>query len=298
MSYDTDFQRDKLEFIKKYSVCPESGTPEVKGTQATIGKAMSLVLITNATKMRARAHLDLHRGGERGALFLNARATNVGFQIYFLPWLTHNIVGMTIPAGGPDIFFTAAINGCSVFVKGPANRPSVYHAGIGTNLTQGAYKGKVSSLQKAAKKGDAPLFWRLLLDNKVPGASRDPRFGEVNKTHYVRDGTKSRFDKGNTTKRADAFDAFLRKKGMNISLANPWGCVFGFREGGNWSFYLQENLTLLYNSGAKKGTSIPIAISRFYPPQNKGHELLYQRSDTIPNPETLSDTVVSGWTAG
>ena len=58
--------------------------------------------------------------------------------IWFLPWADLNIIRLTIPVKGtsnpdPDIFFTAAINGCSVFVQGSARHPTVYHAGGVTN---------------------------------------------------------------------------------------------------------------------------------------------------------------------
>lgn len=63
---------------------------------------------------------------------------------YFLPWtsdhLTRIVIPPKIPARDgvslaaqrqrdPDLFFTAAVNGCSVFVEDDPRHPTVYHAG-------------------------------------------------------------------------------------------------------------------------------------------------------------------------
>jgi hypothetical protein len=285
--YEDRLVREKLDFMKKYSICPDDGAVP------SDGKSFTLIMITESAKLKSGFELVKRTGAEKGALHL--RLVDGGKQpIYFLPWLTHHIVGMSIPIGGPDVFFTAAINGCSVFITGDPASPTVYHAGIGTDLNENAFKEKGSpTLSTAAKKKDAPLFWRLLLKKLVPLVAIDGSLGEVNKTHYVKDGTVGAFDRGQTTKRADAFDDFLRKKHKNlgINLVLPWGCVFGFRDGGAWKFYLQENCTA-YFKGGKNATSLPMAITQVFPADGGKHNIIHQRWEGIENPLTLSDTVV------
>ena len=64
--------------------------------------------------------------------------------VWFLLGKVDHLIEMTIPKreneddDGPDdpkIFFTAAINGCSVFVRGDPRSPTVTHAGISQTQT-------------------------------------------------------------------------------------------------------------------------------------------------------------------
>jgi hypothetical protein len=51
---------------------------------------------------------------------------------YYLPWSPGWAVKYNIPANARDkaFFLTAALSGCSVFVRGPATNPTVYHCGL------------------------------------------------------------------------------------------------------------------------------------------------------------------------
>ncbi len=60
----------------------------------------------------------------------------------------------------------------------------------------------------------------------------------------------------------------LAQPGLTLKYCSPWGCVFGVRAlNGDWSFYLQENVTIVYESptGVPWGTCRPIYISRIFP---------------------------------
>ncbi len=162
--------------------------------------------------------------------------------IYFLPWQSHQLVSLTIPEYteenvvsygrgleidplSPHIFFTAAINGCSVFVTGSARAPTITHAGISQDTTPyGA---------------EAELFWRDLLDaHNVAQNTYINRVAEVNRKDYIT-------GPGNTTLLAMRYKRWLDQLPTNTPLkvesVNPWGAVFGIRYGRMWSFYLQEN---------------------------------------------------------
>lgn len=166
-----------------------------------------------------------------------------GQPAYFLPWDAKGaIVRLTIPPKGtrrgldPDIFFTAAINGCSVFVQGDPKSPTVYHAGGGTGRSN---------------HNDAANFWRTALSRCMQSyatARARGKFGaDVDKTDYI----KTMGTPGNaTTPLADQYERELKQRldrngKCTVLMVNPWGCVFGVRSGDEWAFYLQENATVV-----------------------------------------------------
>lgn len=194
-----------------------------------------------------------------------------GVPAYFLPWdCAGAIVSMKIPQQGslgrgaedPDIFFTAAINGCSIFIRGEPISPTVYHAGGDT--------GRGNDMDRSA------AFWREVLANFAHLS--DGRFvTEVNKKDYIKTPGQLATDGKLTTANAKAYQAWLENKYkniLNIQLVNPWGCVFGFRNNSLWKFYLQENATIVYltvnkNRGVQ-GTKMqivsrPMVVREIYP---------------------------------
>jgi hypothetical protein len=232
-----------------------------------------------------------YKGNERACHTVQDGGT---LSIYYLPWLSKRIVGMEV-AGDSDIFFTAAINGCSIMVTGDPTKPMVYHAGIGTDLNAGAYLGDDKELKATATAKDAPKFWRLLLTKTlVPGAWEDKNYAEINRPMYVNDGTGS-------TKRAKDYQKELEKahKADPLKIGNfaPWGCVYGLRDGGKWAFFLQENATVRYeNTKTKKkyATSLVMALTQFYP-KGKEKTNLAMPLAPIKDPFTPSELVLENW---
>ena len=161
---------------------------------------------------------------------------------YFLPWAPQAMIHMTIPRKGsrnvndpdPDIFFTAAINGCSVFIQGSPANPTIYHCG-----------GDPDYATNVRTPTEAATFWRnLVLQHGSPGALH----GEVNKTHYVTDVTTTNADEKSTVT-SRRYEEWLKSeldKTIRVKSVKPWGCVFGIRTGMNWKFHLQENVTTSY----------------------------------------------------
>lgn len=140
------------------------------------------------------------------------------------------------PAGSPNRFFTAAINGCSVFVTGAANAPTVHHAG-----------GDTSTNGLAAQ----AAFWR----NLMVGLGH-VGVAEVNKEDYIKNSTVLLDGGGHTTQAARDYKAWLEADyagELEIEDVRPWGAVIGLRDGaGNWSFYLQENASVSYYTLAQE----------------------------------------------
>ncbi len=230
-----------------------------------------------------------------------ARATQA--PIWWLPWKSRHMVKMKIaPAGtavwdsqnipipNPDLFFTAAVSGCSVFVRGLPTAPSIYHGGIDGKLVDAMgessflVRGVFNKSQFKKLGGTTPEFWRQVLsgmdydttdghttDMKATrGADKFNRpnqpISEVNTTHYTSDkGTK-------TTVNSRALERFLTKqataRGRQIDVVAPWGSVFALRTGGNWAFYLQQNVLLVYTkltSGQQISDCVVLACTPFYP---------------------------------
>ncbi len=157
--------------------------------------------------------------------------------VWFLPWESRYLVEMTIPRRqneddydpeDPGIFFTAGINGCSVFVRGDPRSPTVTHAGISQGQTPYG--------------NDPAGFWRHLLEANLAGNNiHGGKTWEVNNTHYINQTGVSGEAKTANTDRYLQWLKTLPSGPITVSQVVPWGCVFGIRYGRLWSFYLQEN---------------------------------------------------------
>lgn len=226
---------------------------------------------------------------------LRTVASRAGYiPIWFLPWDTKRVLKLKIedsssptlqpygampaPVAGidalpnPGIFFTAAINGCSVFAVGDTRTPSVYHAGI-----TGSLETQMPTAAFTALGGISEDVWRNLVEgahfdntgNIVPKtaaqhthgsfkATRHPYFGEVNRSDYIAERTPTGdvLSRGTlphgaprlTTSKAVELEKKLEKKGNLTDVeVSPWGAVFGLRDStGSWNFHLVKNATISY----------------------------------------------------
>lgn len=300
------FVRDALSFLQKRSLCPPNQTDDYSGklkgnvdmsgfasTGSTVAARNDAVGYRVVQRSKRIAYVELYEDRDRAGIqeqkaldgsLLSRREDNregigvVRFRsqftprtdwapVYFLPWDSAGaVVRLRIPPKGesdpdPDIFVTAAINGCSVFVQGDATGPTVYHAG--------GYTGQ-SDHNQAAR------FWREALASHMRSSAsaraRGAIGGEVNKTHYVATpGTAG----NSTTPTAQQYETWLKQKldktgKFTVTMVNPWGCVMGIRTGTTWSFYLQENATVICNIVTKSGVeqriyARPMTLSKIYP---------------------------------
>ena len=220
------------------------------------------------------------------------RMRQVGVQMYFLPWQPARIVRMTLGAAS-NVFFTAGLSGCSVFVEGNANSPTVYHAGVEENWKE--MGNTVSQHVRAAKRNnDIPLVWRELFWDKSTITQRGNQdFGEINKTYYRDDGS---VEGRKTTTLATGYHNTIQtpweRANFEILDCSPWGCVFGIRHprSGNWAFYLQQNVTVQCRGPNDQLVIVPrvLRLTRFFP----GHRLHFPPTvnpNRVPN---LNDPTV------
>jgi hypothetical protein len=295
MSMTSDFFDGPLDFAKEHAVCPPSYIEGYKGKDATtldtkgykgIGpnpeRPVGSIRYARVMSSKKIGYIelfdDMRPGGgkmedrnDEGAGVVRMKSAYSTFgeakPIYFLPWDESGaIIKLHLPTKGrhvpdPDVFFTAAINGCSVFVQGDPTSPTVYHAGGNTGRSD---------------HNDAARFWRHALVNHIKNSdtaqARGKLQAEVNKTDYVRTpGTQS----NSSTPTADKYEQELKdrlnKKGsFTVTMVSPWGCVFGVRTGNNWEFYLQENGTVVCNYVTKAGVRTvsyarPMKLNKIFP---------------------------------
>lgn len=180
--------------------------------------------------------------------------------VYYLPWdISGASIRMTIPAwnphnNDPNVFMTAAINGCSIYFQGTRNNPTIYHSGGTTNFAKEQINETVA-------------FWDALMaefqdydqQHNINLGALAP--AKVNKTHYITDPntqkTQTNAFTGTTmysfsTQRALKYKALLKRQNalgkLTIREVCPWACVLGRRDAnGDWTFYMQENASVVYS---------------------------------------------------
>ena len=219
--------------------------------------------------------------GQEGALTFDVKyadelktvaSRNGWIPCWFLPWKSGLLVKVTIvpdngpiPSGNaaidalpnPRLFFTAAINGCSVFAYGNATGPTVVHAGFESNFADKTMVsrflgGNSASMWQALLKGVTASADGLTLNvaNKVR-----QNLGEVHRYDYIRtlnpDGTDIL-----GTPEAQQLKQYLdtnRKDVLKVKEVNPWGSVFGVRTGNTWEMTLQRNVQIQFRMITQKG---------------------------------------------
>jgi len=185
--------------------------------------------------------------------------------VYFLPWASNHLTKMAIPPKvptrlngtqtaqlQPDIFFTAAINGCSVFVTGTAKAPTVIHAGTAGQRSQFFDPNTGKPIANPFQFGNARQHWTGLFEAEMGGAS----YGAIHSGDY-RSTAGSQ-----TTPEAEMFRSFLTqeyRKTLRVDTVEAWGCVFGVRSAttAEWAFYLQKNVEVTMTKLKKGGVFGP-----------------------------------------
>lgn len=231
-----------------------------------VNNSYSKLKIGNATDAVKFIRMRANAKNEIGALTFNVKsaselpdaASRVGWTpIWWLPWQDRHIVKIKIldvattpvinfplpiePVANPNLFFTAAINGCSVIAVGATAAPSIYHGGLDGDTMVTRHVGETTE--------DA---WQRLV-GRLGGAKNVQGVG---KTEYVAelDATptdpNARFtvNGAKTTRDADAFEKNLIARGSltNVSVS-PFGMVFGLRDStGAWQLSLVKNANVGY----------------------------------------------------
>jgi hypothetical protein len=180
---------------------------------------------------------------------------------YYLPYRKNGTtrIKLTPPAGynGDDILFfaTATIDGCSVYVEGPATSPKVSHL-------------NAASVSPPPKGGETDIAKQGRIQNKI--ADMDTRMNIIKRgvaTVVERPDYISDFAVGQTAMKQQ----FANSKHIPLAQVTdyqPFGAVIGVCSGGNWTFYLQKSGRFEYKmtpTSPSLGALMVLSATEFWP---------------------------------
>jgi hypothetical protein len=172
----------------------------------------------------------------------------------------NDIASAVLDPNDPDVFFTSAVNGCTVTVRGSREEPTVYHGNAVKLADAHGYK---SPCELAGLRGDE-VGANNLITIKVQDMQRmlaafevaDPKADRLGGAHTPAAGkmvTQSEYQmlayptgEVAPSQRAAARqmiktvakDERVNKK--TVRVASSLGTVFGIRRAGQWTFYYQK----------------------------------------------------------
>ncbi len=202
--------------------------------------------------------------------------SRAGNQAYFLPWYGAGCAtSMTLPnPPASNYFFTSSLAGCSVIVTNTLQNPTIYHCGIESHLW-----GANGRPQRPA---DVPAFWRDMVNyisaNAIIGEANPHMYRRHPAVSYHRPCDGPNVQTEVTPDARDCMDDMIHDDYVTLRNGNrvrggvavPCGSFFGYYAGGQWHFYLQQNLFIkhdgLYLRGAFKALRrilYPVTTRRF-----------------------------------
>lgn len=220
---------------------------------------------------------DLNPGsasaGYRGATVVNFSLNPSAGRIpvFWLPYKQNETVKLTLvdkrsegvirkTGGQTRLFLTSAVNGCSVFIEGNAQAPTVFHINSGSfRATRGAITPDNTRKDRLARTAEQVAKWRATLapqrqtvQNKSPGPSSQtaavvhgddylPNYFQTSPEYQtvLNDAYKQRAlnQLGLTPQQV----IFPSAQSANADDVRHSGLVFGFkRYTGEWEFWIQE----------------------------------------------------------
>jgi hypothetical protein len=249
MSLNGEFLKNPITFLRTYALSPPDGTAGQVIKSWTVPNAGNISSgangLTNSTvsfKQTGGISKSFSSFKPHG-LFPECLTVSVSptrtsdddFVQYWLPWDSLAITRYRLPPypaalvdddedleAFPRFFMTAGINGCSIFVDGPATQPTVYHAGITGTLAR-----------------SAEAFWKEQLEECLRGTAREGSqpAGQVHSHEYMQADAP-------VIKRYMEWAQSRNPQGFPVEVQSCFGSVVGVRFGRNWSFYLQENVMI------------------------------------------------------
>jgi len=186
---------------------------------------------------RPSKHLKLHLEASRISTeimrgFRN-RAGKTLRPIFYLPYLKNRTTRMKLeePAGaggGGEVqfFATATIDGCSVYIEGPAATPKVSHLNAAAVAPPVAGETEAHKLGRIQQKSNT-------MDQRIGFIKKGPAT-VVERTNYIEDTAA-----GQATMR-NLFAHRHHLPAGQVTKYDPFGAVVGVKSGGAWTFYLQK----------------------------------------------------------
>ena len=155
---------------------------------------------------------------------------------YYLPWVTGKVTWLTLlPGAAIDYFFTSTLSGCSIYVSGPHNAPTIYHTNA--QHIQGAAAHIPGSPKEAYMDALANLAALTVGHN---AAARRLRLTPAT---YVAGGTAQAGQAKATKKHKGIFGS----TGRNVTATDfAYANLIGIRLNGQWNFYWQTRVDVSY----------------------------------------------------
>jgi hypothetical protein len=263
-------QNRESRFKGIWNVTPQNGAPiRIYPTMATAQEPFG-------------SHTSMNRPNPEITNRLNA---------YYLPWEPGWCVKYTIPANARNnsLFLTSALSGCSIFVRGPADNPTVYHCGMDAKYWDEASANKLFmdptnrnpqvvreynlGIRNAIQNKNAHTLYELIV--KQEGNFN----GAVQSSDYAKGNTACRVCRNpKSTPELEHIHRRIQRQLTNTRLldgadghCSGFGMVFGIKRNDDWSFYLQGgiNLSIISPDGLHKWVfTQPTHIQRFFPDNN------------------------------
>lgn len=275
-----EFRQEPMTFMRNKVVKPISGA--ATGAVIARSEVVDRLIDQGTSKTIHKAEVKLQEAGGFSVkyLYMEQNADHIRAQVQkrprngcvpvcFLPWGANTITQMTIPEvpGSqtswdeyeyPNFFFTAALSGCSIFVKGSQEHPTVYHAG----------------LSEVKIVGDSDQFWADQLAALGTGYDKEQLRARLSKNNYLTA----------TRPAAKEYMRWLESKNpgstLNLRVIENTACFFGIRdESRKWTFYVQEQfvaqkLTISNPKNIKKSTFAGETVYKDKSLGNKGADLI------------------------
>jgi len=199
--------------------------------------------------------------GEGNCVQLQKNNDDIGnsVEIYYLPWSIQNVTSMTLPENADGKYFmTAGLSGCSVFVRGNAVNPTIYHAGC-----------------ENKSKYETTELWKACI-RKLGENHPTPKFYGIDK--YDHKKTRAGGLRKDTSASENAYNT-LYGNFTKLTKKSSAGCVFGVKDErtNKWDFYLQERCMyeiLILRTGVSYTYWDAVSLRRFYPTGAKHVQLL------------------------
>ncbi|MCY2953851.1 MAG: hypothetical protein NTU53_18040 [Planctomycetota bacterium] len=237
--HNEKFKKDPRDFAEKYPISPKKAEDawNLSGTNVSGGGTIKYASLATNQGVLSLAFVEESVGAVKTMLLKVANAD--AFPSHYLPYANGFIVDYQIPEkdaktdnddpANPRFFFTTALSGCSIFVRGGTRSPIVTHAGM------------------ESPPANKPA-WKDLLTGHLK--ITDP-VTAVNKQDY---------------RLADEIIEASKKK--TVKTISTFACVFGVREDdGEWKFYLQVGRMQITERPKKPTSYTPLTpqVSQFYP---------------------------------
>ncbi|MFW5487970.1 MAG: hypothetical protein ACNI3A_06100 [Desulfovibrio sp.] len=262
MSYLTQLLQDPLAFGKKYpmlTLLQEIGNPRAA---LSLQSSSSLIPAYEVKKHIRADYFSLRDGLLPGVLSLipTDNTDPDGKFCYWLPWARDAILKTELrPQENmpeiPELFFTATLDGCSVFFKGDPHFPVVYHANaenisktVNRPKTRKEFRQRYTATGECMRSMHETLaleegLHELFLDASVRFAERQiPKISTTSVSPMDYMGVEH-----SPTWRTmiPKEDRPLRSiidspKKFTIEVGTKSGFVFGVCKNKNWKFYLQK----------------------------------------------------------